>query len=286
MATMFDSDDFWTRVADDIAKSAYRSMGMSLFVDATEGTLVRLKDSTGQPMGVAPYVGFEELYAGDEVWVEPVGRLTTGSRSAYLAWVVIGKITPASGVHRKLRGLDITLLSGMDIYGSPNSDGVVHSWSIGGASGDATFNNVTVANLTAANVTVASLNTPFSVADSQTSADTPTTTNTATLQDAMSVNMTLPSGTWTVTAICWIDLLHSTSNRVSVAVSIDGNAGSSNSPSAPATTPQYRTCKADHAVGSISGGRTIVLKAQYKALDAGTVTANNPALWALARRTA
>lgn len=94
MGKLFDKDDFWSKINDDINHAAYRSMGMRLTVDAIEGDFVRLKDARNEPMGVAPFVGIGVLSPGDSVWVEPVARMVHGSVTRFLSWVVVGKVGP------------------------------------------------------------------------------------------------------------------------------------------------------------------------------------------------
>lgn len=134
---------------------------------------------------------------------------------------------------------------------------------------------------------VPSLNTPLAFGDSQTSSSTASTTSTTLWSDAMTYNLALPAGTWTVLAMGFIDCLHSADNRAHIRVEINGDAtGDANSPSCPATSPHYRTIKSTHLLAGIAGSQTIAIKPQFKSLDAGTTSANNPEVSGLAWRTA
>jgi len=273
---LFHNDDFWQKILDDVHHHGYETMGQRLIVDTYDGRLVTLKNIRGEPAGTAPYLGWDALYAGDSVWVEPVARKVSGSQSRFLSWVVVGKIYSAADPVRKARGTSLVLVGGMDIGGSAVADGSSFSWLINGATGAATLGDITA---TSSNVFM-------SYEASQTSSNNGATTDITNFSEAISTSVALPVGTWTVRCLTLIDMRHSASNRVSIRAEIDGNAGSTNSPSCPATDPQYRTCKASHSVSGISGNRSITIRGQYKSLDVGTTTPNHPLIFGTARRTA
>ena len=113
----------------------------------------------------------------------------------------------------------------------------------------------------------------ISVADSQATSSTPTTSSTATYADAITVTVALPAGTWAVAAEGSLLMSHNVS-QASWRIEIDGNASS---PHTLSMVTEERFAAA-HRVASVTGGRTIAVKVQFRSFTAGTTSARNPML--------
>lgn len=267
----FSAEDFWSQINKDIAKAMYESSGRRLIVDSVTSGLVRLKDVRGKPAGVGAYLGLEKLYAGQEVWVEPVGNLHVDRNSitALQSWVVVAPIkrTPAS--QRFLEGTELVLVSGMDISGATDAAGSTKTWTIDSATGTATFSG--------------GVNTPFHAILSQGSADTSSTSSVVTYVTAATLDIALPVGTWTVRSFGLLGLKHSNSLGVNFLLHVDGNDGGVKTLDCPSAT--YRLLSDNGQITGIAGNRTIQLKLRYKSSDSGTTSASNPLIVALMERT-
>lgn len=112
-----------------------------------------------------------------------------------------------------------------------------------------------------------------------------TTTATATYQNAYTLTITLPAGTWTVNALGWLSVMHSATANANLWITINGSTvvGARNTPT-NATTYQVGMCH--QQVTGITGGGTIDIVLQYKGSAAGTTSATNPALMLNLQRTA
>ena len=124
---------------------------------------------------------------------------------------------------------------------------------------------------------------------SQASADTPSTTSTTTMQDAISVNITLGdgtagAGTWAIWVLGSVSLINSASATARVCATIDGVQG--NIHVTPAlNTAIYTSCAAASVASGLTGNRTVAVKIQYRSGTANTTTAANPSLIVIAKRT-
>jgi hypothetical protein len=115
-------------------------------------------------------------------------------------------------------------------------------------------------------------------------ADTPSTTNTATLVQAYVSPTTLPAGTWEVRATGWLGLKQSAGNNGQLRIQIDGNPGGTRNVALNSSSFQTVVC---HAVQSnVAGGRSINVLLEYCGTTSGTTSAQNPALVVFAQRTA
>lgn len=126
-------------------------------------------------------------------------------------------------------------------------------------------------------------NSPQTITDaaSASTSTTPSTSNVTTYQDALTLSLALPAGTWTVTAHGGLALSHSV-NQANWRIEIDGNAPTGHTLSL--VTEQQ--VMAAHRRTGVAGGRTIAIKVQMKSLTAGTTTARNPHVMVTAVRTA
>lgn len=120
----------------------------------------------------------------------------------------------------------------------------------------------------------------------QTVSDTTSTTSTTTFATAMTLNVTLPTGTWTVRALGLLNLRNGTSGATSDArLVIAGNNGTTRTRTAGAlSAPQWIPFLVDHTVSGLSGAVTTTL--QFKSGSGGTTSAENPAIVWVAVRTA
>lgn len=131
---------------------------------------------------------------------------------------------------------------------------------------------------------------PVIQAGSQASADVASTTNTATMQDAISVNIVLGdgtagAGTWIIWVMGGVSLINSAGATARVCATIDGVAG--NIHVTPAlNTATYTHCVAASFATGLTGNRTVAVKIQYRCGSANTTTASNPSLIVVAKRTA
>jgi hypothetical protein len=115
---------------------------------------------------------------------------------------------------------------------------------------------------------------------SQATSDTASTSNVSTYQDALTISLVLPAGTWTINAHGGLLLSHNV-NQASWRLQIDGDAPTGHT--LGLVTEQRVT--AAHTLTNVSGGRTITVKVQFRSNTAGTSTARNPSLDVTAVRT-
>jgi hypothetical protein len=120
----------------------------------------------------------------------------------------------------------------------------------------------------------------------QTASDTASTTSTTTFATAMTFDVTLPAGTWTVRALGLLSLRNGTSGATSDArLVIGGSNGTTRTRTAGAlSAPQWVPFLCDHTVAGLSG--TVTTTLQFKSNSGGTTSAENPAVVWLAVRTA
>lgn len=158
--------------------------------------------------------------------------------------------------------------SGADIAGYSDA-GSTQTWSIDGATGAAVFG---------------SANTPVVDAASQSNATSTNTTSTTIYEDAATLALALPVGTWSVTAIGGLGAKHSGDDAVSLVIEINGTLGTARTLDCQAAT--FRTIVDNATVTGIAGGGSINVKVRFRSSDAGTTTVNNPWVIAIATRTA
>lgn len=115
-------------------------------------------------------------------------------------------------------------------------------------------------------------------------ADTASTTNLSTFVQAYARSVTLPAGTWTVWASAWLGLKNSGGNSGQLRIQVDGNAGGTRTVALNSTT--YQTAMTHATQTGVAGGRSITVLLEYHGLTSGTTSAQNPALWISAQRTA
>jgi hypothetical protein len=123
--------------------------------------------------------------------------------------------------------------------------------------------------------------------NSQASATTASTTNTTTMQDAISVTITLPggilnTGTYLVTVMGGVSLINSAGATARICADINGNTGNIHV-TPPLNTATYTYCVAAHQA-NIIGGQVVTCKMQYRCGSANTTTASNPSIMVMAKR--
>lgn len=277
MNKLFHPSDFWTKVSGMIRSAVYDAMGRRMVVHSLDGELVGLETIDGTYAGLHAYIGPWKLNVGDEVWVEPVGRLHKDSANRNQPLVVIGPLhrdaVPAAVT--RMKGTKLRLLSGMDLELYSDNDVTVKA-SIDGTTGAASLGDVTAK----------SYNSPLIFPKSQTSPDTSSTTSTANYETAITLDCELPIGTWTMYAIGMIGVRHSAGGAVRMVMEIGGVEGTARTPDGPTTG--FRTVQDDATLHNIvsSGASITQLKIKFRSSDAGTTTVNNPLVLGIARRTA
>lgn len=131
-------------------------------------------------------------------------------------------------------------------------------------------------------LTAASFNSPVLDQLAQSSADTASTASTSTYATAADLALVLPAGTWRVQAMGGLALVHGAAGTSNWRIEIDGDGGTSR---ALALGAELQVVD-DHVLSSVAGGRTVRVKVQYKSSTAGTSSARNPWVLAIASRTA
>lgn len=267
---------FWIDIASmhDETSGGLRPVRVTVVSDVDgEVTLIRADDDTQEPEGTThpkatPFV----LPADVDAYALPLGN----DQLLLLGQLRNDQFSGEYVLDAALKVNGNMNAEGGNVYG----DAVVATNLV---TGDGAIFNTTVQALTGFNGPI--IDGILANSGSQASADTPSTTNTSTLQDAISVNLVLPLGTYTVWVQGGVNLVNSASATARVAATIDGNTG--NIHVTPAlTTSSYTYCVAAHDVSGISGSRTIAIKIQYRCGSANTTTASNPSLMVIARRTA
>ena len=130
-------------------------------------------------------------------------------------------------------------------------------------------------------VVVPTINTPVVGSLAQSASDAANTASTVTYSDAATLALTLPTGTWSVTAVGGLSLLNLGGNS-DLRIDINGTAGAAQT--LDATIEEMFVDNA--VVAGISGGGSINIKVQFKSNAAGTTNARNPWLMVIATRTA
>jgi hypothetical protein len=129
----------------------------------------------------------------------------------------------------------------------------------------------------------AGINSPSTISDakSQATSDTVTTTNIppAAFVNAITLPLVLPAGTWTVSAQGSVLMSHSV-NQASFRLEIDGQFSNTHTLS---MVTEERFGAAFSRTG-IAGGRTINVRVQFQSFNAGTTSARNPMVSAVAVR--
>jgi hypothetical protein len=133
-------------------------------------------------------------------------------------------------------------------------------------------------------VTNSPLDNPLFANGSQASSDTASTTNTTTLQDAISIDLTLTDGQWTFYVVGGVSLINSASATARIAAVIAANEGNIHTTPALSSTI-YTACHAAHSLGAVNGNQTITCYIKYRCGSANTTTASNPWIMICARRT-
>jgi hypothetical protein len=129
----------------------------------------------------------------------------------------------------------------------------------------------------------AGVNSPSTISDakSQATSDTPTTTNIppAAFVNAITLPLVLPAGTWTVSAQGSVLMSHSV-NQASFRLEIDGQFSNTHTLSM-VTEERF---SAAFSRSGVTGGRTINVRVQFQSFTAGTTSARNPMISAVAVR--
>lgn len=128
--------------------------------------------------------------------------------------------------------------------------------------------------------TFVSVNTPVIATLAQSGADAGSTTSTVTNSVAGDVVLTLPSGTWRVYAVGGVSLQHSAGGSARWALTIGGTEGTARTLAMSATV--WANAVDDGEVAGLSGSVTIAV--EYRSSTAGTTSARNPWLIAIAKR--
>jgi hypothetical protein len=218
----------------------------SLFLATIVSTNTADWEASIRPTGAT--TGGIEMHAMVEGPLPPVGS------QALCCWVggeavVIGAI----GGNGSFEMVNLEL-AGFEVTGSAEIE-TLH------VDGTATIDNLVLLNA----------NSPIVVTSAQSSADDGTCTSTTVYDVAMSVNLVLPVGTWSIDAVGGVAMLHSAGNANRWAIEIDGVEGTARTASCPT---------------GVAGNRTVVVRVLYRPSDAGTATAANPWILISANRTA
>lgn len=163
---------------------------------------------------------------------------------------------------------------------------VVAGATVSGSDGTFTDDVIVADDLTVSGSAVVAqgINTPITDYHAQAGSDTGSTTSTVTYSDAMVYTLPLPAGTWTIEAIGMVDLRHSAANNADMRVSVAGTVAVATREATGGTDDFTAFRQRAIATGWSSGDATC--RVQFKANDAGTITAANPAIWLRAFRTA
>ena len=125
-------------------------------------------------------------------------------------------------------------------------------------------------------------NSPLVISDgsSDSLATTPSTADVTNYANAITFNLALPAGTWTITAHGDLLLAHNV-NRANWRLEIDGNASTAHT----ASLVTEKRVAAHHTRSNVTGDRTVAIRLAFKSLDAGTASARNPSISVTAVRT-
>jgi hypothetical protein len=174
--------------------------------------------------------------------------------------------------------VDTAIPGSVDVMGGAH----LYGWSGEDRSGTASFDiNATNGSARFGSLTATSVNSPKFYALTRTSALTSSTTSTTTFANALSLDVALPSGTWTLTAIGGVKLRHSANSTNALQVTIGGTAGPTRLVNSDANV--FSMTNAEAEVSSLSG--TVTVTVDYRSDVAGTSSARNPWVWVAATRT-
>lgn len=131
---------------------------------------------------------------------------------------------------------------------------------------------------------VGPIHVPVIARGAQTASDTTSTTSTTTYQQAITVDVALPAGTWTILAFGGASFTHSAAGSVDFYVEIAGSGALSRSVTVSATNFEAGIDTA-FATG-IAGGGNVTIRVVFRSNTAGTTAANSPWFCLVAVRTA
>jgi hypothetical protein len=118
---------------------------------------------------------------------------------------------------------------------------------------------------------------------SATNSTTASTSSTSTYSDCITLSLPLGPGTWEITAMGDVAMIHSGATKADCQVVIDGVATSRQTPNLSTTV--YGRFGASRRSTSVAGDRSITIAVQAKPFNAGTLTMAQPLLRATAIRT-
>jgi len=130
-------------------------------------------------------------------------------------------------------------------------------------------------------VVASNINTPVHQVYHASAALTGSTTNTATYVTGGTSVINLPTGTWTLYILAFIDCQHSTGGNVNAAIRINGG-GEVGAVTLPCPSASWSTLKVAEARAALTGSVTVDIR--YKGSTAGTTSGRNPAMIIEAKR--
>jgi len=136
------------------------------------------------------------------------------------------------------------------------------------------------------NAALVNADSPVSLVQAEGSADTASTTNTGSTVSAITMVLDLGVGKWAVSAMGSVILTHSAGATVAVSIEIDtdeGTARTVTSAAAPGVRAFAHLNRVDE-INWIQGEQTINVRVRYRSDTAGTTSAKNPQIMALAKR--
>lgn len=142
-------------------------------------------------------------------------------------------------------------------------------WDVDGSTGAAIFGSV---------------NTPITFMSTFSVPTVSSTTDTVNYQEALTGDITLTAGTWTISAMGGSNLKHSASGEVNLVIEIDGVIDVARTVNL--ASAEYLWIIDEHEATGIAGNQDVTVRVLYKSSDAGTTSARNPALLVIAKRTA
>lgn len=263
---------FWRNIAamtEETAQSLSPVRVTIVSEDAGEVTLIRADDPDQTPDETThPRLAGIQLIPGDDAYALPLGNSQL---------LVVGRLQNASLVDQLVYDKPVAFTTDVSMSGPGlQTDGLLsHSTVFDG--------NVAAET----NMDVKNLMTSLFTTNSQASADTANTTNTVTMQDAISASVTLPpgllnTGTYKISVVGGVNLINSAGATARVCATINGVQGNIHV-TAPLDTTRYTYCVAAHEA-NVVGGAVITCKIQYRCGSANTTTATNPAITVIAKR--
>lgn len=133
----------------------------------------------------------------------------------------------------------------------------------------------------ATGIIATSFNSPVIKNAAATNPTTTSTTDTSVAQQALTTSITLPIGTWTISAIGGASLNHSAGGNVYLVIEIDGAVDTARTPS---TGTGYISVVDEHDK-SVAGDRAVTVRVMYRSTDTGTTTCKAPWVSIIAVRT-